>query len=59
MAETCLTCKGTIESGEDVYVVAVNDTEYYCTKECLHKKYSKAEYDKMYKEDVAYYTTLE
>lgn len=35
---------------EDVFVVD-GGTEHYCSEECLHTKYSREEWDRMYDED--------
>lgn len=37
----------------------IDDNEYFCSEECLHKKYSEEEYLEMYKNDVAYWTEWE
>ena len=37
----------------------IDDCEYYCSDDCLHKKYTPQEYEEMYKNDVAYWTEWE
>jgi hypothetical protein len=34
----------------------VNDSEYYCSDECLHTKHTEKEYKELYEDDNAYYT---
>lgn len=34
----------------------VEDTFYYCKKECLHANHTPEEYEEMYEEDSAYWT---
>lgn len=40
----------------DGYVIR-DGLEYYCSDECLHSKYTESEYNDMYLEDIAYWTT--
>ena len=37
----------------------VNDSEYYCSDECLHSHYTEDEYKELYNEDCAYWTEWE
>lgn len=48
----CSCCSKGMDEG-----FCINDgEEYYCSEECLHKKYSKKEYNSMFKNDIAYWT---
>lgn len=40
------------------YVVEDGE-EYYCTEECLNKKYTKAEWEQMYEDGIGYWTEWE
>lgn len=51
----CLVCGKPMTQG---YVVD-DGLEYYCSDECLHKRYSDEEYQKMHENDVAYWTEWE
>lgn len=37
----------------------VQDSEYYCSDECLHSAYSPEEYEELCEEDLAYWTQWE
>lgn len=51
----CSVCDKPMREG---YVV--NDgEEYYCSKDCLHTKYTEEEYSQMCDNDTAYWTTWE
>lgn len=52
---TCDICGKELQSG---YVIADGE-EYYCSDECLGKVYTKEEFNDLYDEDVAYWTTWE
>lgn len=47
----CTECVAVIDRG---YIVA-DGAEVFCTKECLYKTYSQAEYREMHKNGLAYY----
>lgn len=47
----CSVCGELMQDG--YYVEAF---EYYCSDECLHKKYTQEEYLNMYEEDMAFWT---
>lgn len=50
----CDICSQPMRSG-----YLVNDDEYYCSDECLHKVYSDEEYQRKYENDSAYWTEWE
>jgi hypothetical protein len=50
----CDVCNSGMNEG--FYVSSFVD-EYFCKKKCLHSKYSKREYNKMYTNDIAFWTT--
>ena len=49
---TCTECGRIMIQG---YCVG-DGLEYYCNGECLHKHYTKDEYEEMYRDNDAYYT---
>ena len=51
----CSECGKPMTSG---YCIADGE-EYYCSDECLHKHYTEEEYNEMYENDEAYWTTWE
>lgn len=50
-ARKCTKCNKGMDAG---YVI--NDTEYYCSDECLYSVHSEDEYEDLYTEGSAYYT---
>lgn len=48
----CDACNKQMQEG---YVINGGE-EYYCRKECLHKKHSPAEWDEMYDNNDSYWT---
>jgi len=51
---TCEVCGKEMQEG-----YYVENFEYFCSDDCLHTKYSKEEYETMYDENMAFYTTWE
>lgn len=51
----CSECKNIMNQG---YCIE-NGLEYYCSDECLHKHYTKEEYNLMYNSGDSYYTSWE
>ena len=52
MHRICAICGANLTSG---YVID-DGLEYYCSDDCLHGAYSKAEYDELFQEGRAYWT---
>lgn len=50
----CCICGKTMDEG---YVI--DNDEYFCSEECLHKRYSEAEYERIYNNDIGYWTQWE
>ena len=55
MNRICNECKKEMSSG---YCIADGE-EYYCSDKCLYKNMTKQEYDKLYKDNYAYWTEWE
>lgn len=55
VTRTCNICGMDMKSGFCIH----DGDEYFCSTECLHKKYTEEEYDEMYAEDEAYWTEWE
>ena len=51
----CSKCKKEMTQG---YCID-NGLKYYCSDECLHNDYTPEEYEELYKQDGAYWTTWE
>lgn len=54
MRGCCDVCGKQMEEG-----FVIDDSEYFCSKECLHTVYSDKEYNEMYDSDKAYWTQWE
>ncbi|MEK5081069.1 hypothetical protein MKX73_19275 [Solibacillus sp. FSL W7-1436] len=52
-ARECKECEDLLDNG-----FLVDDTDWYCSKECLHKKFSEVEYLEMYDNEQAFWTEL-
>ena len=50
----CAVCGNMMSEG---YVV--DDTEYYCSADCLYTNYTAEEYEKLYDRGVAYWTVFD
>ena len=51
----CSVCNKIMKSG---YCIG-DGQEYYCSDDCLHKRYSQEVYNEMYESNCAYYTEWE
>jgi len=54
-ARKCSHCGKVFDEGYCVF----NGEEYYCSLECLHKKYSEDEFEEYFNNDELYWTSWE